>query len=119
MELTLNGAHTHRRMKMTALAPVRPALTNYLVARFGERAATYDRENRFFDEDFEELRRSGYLDIAIPEKFGGPGLRLSEALALQRRLAYVAPATALGVNMHLYFTGTAADLHRAGDPSCD
>ena len=94
-------------------------LTDDMLARFDERAAVYDRENRFFDEDFAELRQSGYLDIAIPEKFGGPGLRLSEALALQRRLAYVAPATALGVNMHLYFTGTAADVHRAGDPSCD
>lgn len=90
-----------------------------MLARFDERAAGYDRENRFFDEDFAELRRSGYLDIAIPEKFGGPGLLLAEVLELQRRLAYVAPATALGVNMHLYFTGTAADLHRAGDSSCD
>ena len=94
-------------------------LTDDMLARFDERAAVYDRENRFFDEDFEELRQSGYLDIAIPEKFGGPGLRLNEALALQRRLAYVAPATAVGVNMHLYFTGTAADVHRSGDPSCD
>jgi alkylation response protein AidB-like acyl-CoA dehydrogenase len=104
---------------MTATTTTNQLLTDEMLARFDERAAVYDRENRFFDEDFEELRQSGYLDIAIPEKFGGPGLRLSEALALQRRLAYVAPATALGVNMHLYFTGTAADVHRAGDPSCD
>jgi len=89
---------------MTATPTTNELLTDEMLARFDERAAAYDRDNRFFDEDFEELRRSGYLDIAIPEKFGGPGLRLSEALALQRRLAYVAPATALGVNMHLYFT---------------
>jgi alkylation response protein AidB-like acyl-CoA dehydrogenase len=94
-------------------------LTDEMLARFDDRAATYDRENRFFDEDFEELRASGYLDMAIPKSFGGPELRLAEVLELQRRLAYVAPATALGVNMHFYWTGTAADLHRAGDPSCD
>jgi alkylation response protein AidB-like acyl-CoA dehydrogenase len=94
-------------------------LTDAMLARFDERAAVYDRENRFFAEDFEELRQSGYLDLAIPEEFGGPGLGLADVLALQRRLAYVAPSTALGVNMHFYWTGTAADLHRAGDPSCD
>ena len=27
-----------------------------MLARFDERAPMYDRENRFFDEDFEELR---------------------------------------------------------------
>ena len=37
----------------------------------------------------------------------------------QARLAYAAPATALAVNMHVYWTGVAADLHRAGDHSLD
>jgi len=105
---------------MTATATTTAeVLTDDMLSRFEERAATYDRENRFFDEDFAELRDSGYLKIAVPEKFGGPGLRLAEVLALQRRLAYVAPATALGINMHIYWTGVAADLHRAGDSSCD
>jgi alkylation response protein AidB-like acyl-CoA dehydrogenase len=104
---------------MTATETTSEELTDEMLARFEDRAATYDRENRFFQEDFEELQASGYLRIAVPEKFGGPGLRLSEVLALQRRLAYVAPATALGTNMHLYWTGVAADLHRAGDSSCD
>ena len=36
-------------------------------------------------------------------------------MTLQRRLAYVAPATAVAINMHLYWTGMAADLYRAGD----
>ena len=35
-----------------------------------------------------------------------------------RRLAYVAPATALAVNMHIYWTGVAADLLQTGDDSC-
>ena len=34
----------------------------------------------------------------------------------QRRLAYHAPATALAVNMHIYWTGVAADLRRSATP---
>ena len=38
---------------------------------------------------------------------------------MQRRLAYHAPATALGINMHVYWVGVAADLWRAGDKSLE
>ena len=31
-------------------------LTDEMLARFDERASTYDRENRFFFQDLEELR---------------------------------------------------------------
>ena len=31
-------------------------LNDDMLARFNERAPVYDRENRFFDEDFEELK---------------------------------------------------------------
>jgi alkylation response protein AidB-like acyl-CoA dehydrogenase len=93
-------------------------LTEDMLARFDERAPVYDRENRFFDEDFEELKQSGYLLLAVPKEFGGSGLGLDEYSKLQRRLGYVAPATALAVNMHVYWTGLAADLLKAGDESC-
>jgi alkylation response protein AidB-like acyl-CoA dehydrogenase len=93
-------------------------LTDEMLARFDERAPKYDRENRFFDEDFEELRESGFLNLALPAEFGGHGLGLDEYSKLMRRLAYVAPATALAVNMHVYWTGVAADLLRNGDDSC-
>lgn len=92
-------------------------LSNEMLERFDERAPVYDRENRFFIEDFEELRKAGYLELAIPPEFGGPGLKLEEVVRLQRRLAYYAPATAIAVNMHLYWTGVAADLYRQGDQS--
>jgi alkylation response protein AidB-like acyl-CoA dehydrogenase len=93
-------------------------LTDEMLARFDERAPVYDRENRFFAEDFEELRSSGYLLATVPPEFGGSGLRLDEYVRLHRRIAYVAPATALGVNMHCYWAGVASDLLRAGDESC-
>jgi alkylation response protein AidB-like acyl-CoA dehydrogenase len=100
-------------------APTGYALEQALIDRCGERAAAYDRDNRFFWEDFEELREAGYLKIAIPTALGGFGLALAEVVREQRRLAHRAPATALAVNMHLYWTGVAADLRRMGDPSLE
>lgn len=94
-------------------------LTDDMLARFHERAPIYDRENRFFQEDFEELREAGYLKIAVPEDLGGLGLNLAQVIQQQRRLAYHAPATALAVNMHVYWTGVAADLRKMGDPSLE
>ncbi len=82
--------------------------------RFHGRAAGYDRENRFFTEDFEDLRAKGYLRAAIPTELGGGGLGITALSREQRRLAYWAPATALAVNMHLYWTGPAAALTRTG-----
>ncbi len=100
-------------------APLKSPLTAEMLARFETRAAAYDRENRFFDQDFEELRSSGYLQLPVPPEFGGAGLSLSAMCQEQRRLAYHAPATALGVNMHLYWVGVAADLWRRGDTSLE
>ncbi len=102
---------------MVTTSPVPQVLTEDLLRRCGERAAAYDRENRFFHEDFEELRAAGYLLSAVPREFGGLGLSLAEVCQEQRRLAYHAPATALGINMHLLATGVAADLYRKGDDS--
>jgi alkylation response protein AidB-like acyl-CoA dehydrogenase len=95
------------------------ALSEALIARCGERAAAYDRENRFFTEDFRELEAAGFLKIAVPEQFGGRGLSLADVCREQRRLAYRAPATALATNMHLYWTGVAADMRKAGDSSLE
>ncbi|MEQ1353715.1 MAG: acyl-CoA dehydrogenase family protein, partial [Candidatus Acidiferrum sp.] len=92
--------------------PVESVLTEEMLARFASRAAAYDRENRFFQEDFDELKAAGYLLLPLPREFGGAGLTLAEMCREQRRLAYYAPATALAVNMHLYWIGVAADLWR-------
>lgn len=92
-------------------------LSEDMLARFDERAPVYDKENRFFTEDLEELRASGYLLMPVPFELGGHGFTLEEVLRQQRRLAYVAPATAVAVNMHFYWVGLAADLQRMGDDS--
>ena len=92
-------------------------LATDVLARFAERAPQYDRENRFFAEDFQELRDSGYLTINVPKELGGAGMNLAEVCREQRRLAYHAAPTALAINMHLYWVGVAADLWRGGDRS--
>jgi len=92
-------------------------LTEALLDSCASRTAMYDRENRFFTEDFEELRKAGYLLLAVPKELGGLGRTLADVAREQRRLAYRSPATALATNMHLYWTGIAADLLRSGDDS--
>jgi len=94
-------------------------LTPEILERCAGRAAGYDRDNRFFQEDFDELKAAGYLLSALPQAFGGGGMNLAEICREQARLAYSAPATALAVNMHFYWTGVAADLNRAGDHRLD
>ena len=94
-------------------------LTDNLLAQCRDRAAAYDVENRFFHEDFEELRAAGYLRLAVPVELGGFGRSLAAVVREQRRLAFYAAPTALAINMHLYWTGIAADLWRAGDRSLE
>ena len=116
---TGNGGHDARTVNASLPRPVRPVLTEEMLARFASRAASYDQENRFFHEDFEELRAAKYLLLPLPSEFGGAGMTLAEVCREQRRLAYHAPATALAVNMHLYWLGVAADLRRRGDLSLE
>jgi len=104
---------------MTTMEATGSVLSEEMLERFGERAAAYDRENRFFAEDFEELRQAGYLRLPIPTELGGLGMNLAQVCKEQRRLAYRAPATALATNMHLYWMGVAATLHGAGDTTLD
>jgi alkylation response protein AidB-like acyl-CoA dehydrogenase len=96
-----------------------PILSNDMLQRFAERCAGYDRDNRFFHEDFADLKAAGYLAMAVPCELGGRGLTLAQCCREQRRLAYHAPATALGINMHVYWVGLIADLWRQGDKSME
>jgi alkylation response protein AidB-like acyl-CoA dehydrogenase len=82
-------------------------LTPELLDRIRSRAAGYDRENTFFDEDLAELREAGYLR---PRS-------LLESVRDQRLLAAYAPATALAINMHLVVVGIARTLADRGDDS--
>ncbi len=86
-----------------------PLLDDALLARLRSRASDYDARNAFFDEDLRELRDAGYLESRS----------LRDTARDQRRLAAFAPATALGINMHLVWTGVARVLSERGDSSLD
>jgi len=92
-------------------------LTETILDDCAARTAGYDRDNRFCQEDFETLRDAGYLLMAVPTELGGLGMTLEEVCREERRLARRSPATALALNMHVYWTGLAADLWRSGDKS--
>ncbi len=84
-----------------------------------KRAPGYDRDNKFCQEDFDELKAAGYLKMAVPRELGGLGFTLADVARETRRLASYAPATALCINMHNYWVGTAADVWRSGDKSVE
>ncbi len=44
-----NGASHDRNRSTSSSRPVEPVLTEEMLARFEARAASYDRENRFFN----------------------------------------------------------------------
>src|SRR3989454_8592452 len=107
-----------RRRTVMAVAP-ESVLTQSLLDRCRERAPLYDRENRFCQEDFDELKTAGYLLMTVPRELGGLGMNLAQVARETRKLATYAPATALCINMHHYWVGVAADLWRSGDKSCE
>ncbi|WP_422933062.1 acyl-CoA dehydrogenase family protein [Sinomonas sp. P47F7] len=94
-------------------------LPDELIERIRSRAPGYDERNEFFREDFDELVEAGYLKAFVSESAGGLGASLADVVRLQRRLAAAAPATALGVNMHLVWTGVARVFEARGDASLD
>lgn len=63
---------------MATVTERRSVLSDNLLERCAQRAAIYDRENRFFFEDLEELQQAGYLLLVVPKEFGGLGLSLAE-----------------------------------------
>ena len=62
-------------------------LPDQLIQRCAERAAGYDRDNRFFHEDLVDLREAGYLLASVPREFGGLGMPFNQVCHEQRRLA--------------------------------
>ena len=73
-----NGrSHDAKNPSTSSPWPVKSVLTEEMLARFASRAASYDQENRFFAEDFEELRAAKYLllPVAVGIRRRGPDAR--------------------------------------------
>ena len=76
-------------------------MANTLSDSFSKRAEKIDKEGRFPFENFEELKKSGYVALTVPEKFGGEAIDLYEFVMLQERIATGDAATALSIGWHL------------------
>ena len=71
-----------------------------LAKDFATRAAAHDREASHPIENYEALRREGFLGLNVPTALGGGGVGLlGYSLAIEE-LAQGCPSTALAFNMH-------------------
>jgi alkylation response protein AidB-like acyl-CoA dehydrogenase len=75
-------------------------------ADFAQRADRHDRDNSFPHESYEEMKRSGYAHMTMPEDYGGDGVNLLELCACQEQLAQGCAGTAIGINMHVFGVGS-------------
>jgi len=76
-----------------------------LAKDFATRAAAHDREASHPIENYEALRREGFLGLNVPTALGGGGVGLlGYSLAIEE-LAQGCPSTALAFNMHLSIVG--------------
>ncbi len=72
-----------------------------LANTFACRAALDEWEGHFHLENYEDLRRAGYLSLTVPQELGGQGASLLDVMLAQYRLAQGDASTALVVSMHL------------------
>jgi len=90
---------------LTAEQQALVTLAQRLATRCAARAAQHDRDASFPFDDFADLRREGYLTLAIPAELGGRGISIYDFCLVQEQLARGAGPTALAANMHLYNLG--------------
>jgi alkylation response protein AidB-like acyl-CoA dehydrogenase len=90
-------------------------LADRLATSFAERAGEHDRDASFPHENYEEMRRQGFLGLTVPEELGGMGAGLYEMCIALERLAGGCASTALAVTMHVSPLLQLASLWRA-DP---
>lgn len=77
--------------------------------RFAPRAAAYDRDGRFPEENFQDLRDAGFLGILVPKDHGGAGASFLVYTKALERLAIGDASTALAFNMHNIAVGPLTD----------
>ena len=92
------------------------SLAQDLLERCHKRAAKYDKENCFFQDDFDELKEAGYLLMTVPTELGGGGATITELCQAIRELAHHFPSTALAFSMHSHLVAASVWNFRNGRP---
>lgn len=87
-----------------------------LAAKFSARAAEHDRDGSFPFENFVDLRASHYPAWVVPERYGGMGANLLEAVMIAETLAEGDGSTALSAVMHLQTVGGAEERRTFPEP---
>jgi alkylation response protein AidB-like acyl-CoA dehydrogenase len=85
------------------------ALAADLAARFSARADANDVLSVFPFENYRDLHTSGYLRLALPQRFGGDGADVFDMVLAQEILARGDASTALVIGMNLSLLGRVLD----------
>jgi alkylation response protein AidB-like acyl-CoA dehydrogenase len=72
-----------------------PDISDELVCRFASRAADYDRRGEIGLDNIEDLRKGGFLSLAVPLRKGERGISLRQLTRVIERVALGDPSTAL------------------------
>ena len=70
------------------------------------RAAEHDTNGSFVSENYEALKRIGFLAATVPEELGGGGVSDSTMCDLLRSMAQYCSSTALAQSMHQHLVAT-------------
>jgi alkylation response protein AidB-like acyl-CoA dehydrogenase len=96
-----------RRPRTPERERVSDAQLQALTQKFAATAADYDRRGVFPEENFRLLHEAGLLGLTVPQKYGGHGAGLGEALRVLAAVAKGEPSTALILFMtYGYYAGT-------------
>ena len=105
---------------MTIAAPPRTdwiEVVRELGPRFATRASAHDRDDRFVDENYAELRQQRVFSAGVPTELGGGGASYRELCDMLRLLAQSCSSTALALAMHTHTLANAVWRWRhAGAP---
>ena len=88
-----------------------------LASEFRERAATYDREDRFVAENYRRLRQRRLFSVLIPSELGGGGADYDTVCEIVRRFGRGCGSTALAYSMHLHPVALNVFKYHRGQPA--
>lgn len=76
----------------------------HLIDRLGDQLAAngiaHDKDDTFVADNYQLLKKQGYLTAMIPKVLGGAGVSFTDMCAILVKIAQYCPSTALALSMH-------------------